>query len=75
MISFKNLSLLVRSKTLVGGDGVAGSSEGSHSSGDGNVRGYSLGSLPSSCDNGGGLDNTLHCSLSSEEGRAFEQKI
>ena len=57
---------------MVTRDGVAGLSEGSHSSGNGNMRGYPLGSLLSSCDNDGGLDDPLHYSPFSEEGSAFE---
>ena len=72
VISFKNFSLLGRSNTLVRGDGVVGLSEGSHSSGNGNVWGYPLGSLSSSCDNDGSLDDPLHFSLFSEEWSAFE---
>ena len=72
--SLKNFSILLgRSKTLIGGDCVGGLSEGSHSSGDGNLLGFSLENLPYSCDdNDGHLDNPLHCSLSLEEGDAFE---
>ena len=72
--SLKNFSILLgRSKTLIGGDCVGGLLGGSQSSGDGNVLGFSLENLPYSCDdNDGHLDNPLHCSLSLEEGDAFE---